>query len=162
MYFKSATFEDNPPRNDLLGLAGRYFFPVLGYTFGFLGYHHVHSRDQKEELFPVLAKMRALVDRFEGVLVGETEDFPSNEYDNAAQYCGHDKLHMAFNFRLLESEWSATAFSQGTFHVVPLELVLLSIVFFLEALRRCSSHTRTLKSDSGLVSNLRMANLDSR
>lgn len=113
VYFKSLGWEENPPRYDFLGLLGRFVFPALGYTFGFLGYHHIYSRDQKEEMFPVLAKMRALVDQHGGTLVGETEDFPEDTYDNAAQYCGNEKLHMAFNFRMLTSEWSAPAFSRA-------------------------------------------------
>lgn len=58
----------------------------------------------RPELFPLLAEIRGLLDSYpERYAVGET--FLSTP-TSAAQYTGPDRLHAAFNFRLLECPWN--------------------------------------------------------
>ncbi|MEC8425180.1 MAG: alpha-amylase family glycosyl hydrolase, partial [Myxococcota bacterium] len=100
-YLKDEALRDNPRRRDLKGLAGGAVYP-------FIGQHHIHDRDHPD-LRPVLQRMRRLADAYDAVLVGETLD-ETLRYDNAAQWVGPDRLHLAFHFRLLHSRWSARAF----------------------------------------------------
>jgi len=104
-YFKSTGLENNPRRWDLIGLGATIVHP-------FSAFRPVHSMDQVPEMLEVLAKMRSLVDSFGGTLVGETCDL-TGTYSNAPQYVGDDRLHQAFNFRLLESWWGARNFSNA-------------------------------------------------
>lgn len=103
-YFKDKQLRSNPKRWDPVGMMGALFYP-------FVGQHHKFDRDQPE-MFEVLSQMRSLVDEYQGMLVGETLD-ERFVYANAGQYCGRDKLHMAFNFRLLHSKWGAKSFSHA-------------------------------------------------
>lgn len=100
-YHKSPGLPDNPLRTDLVGRAARPVYP-------FIGQHHVHDRD-RPELLQTLARMRALADRYDAVLVGETLD-ERLRYERAGDYAGPGLLHLAFHFRLLHSPWSASAF----------------------------------------------------
>lgn len=92
VYFKDAEFRNNPPK---LGIRG------------FDRQHHVYDCDQSEML-PLLEEMRAVVDTYpQRYLVGET--FLSTP-ERAAQYCGSNLLHAAFNFEFTHSRWNASAF----------------------------------------------------
>ena len=102
-YAKHPSLAANPWRTDLLGRVARPLYP-------FLAQEHVHDRD-RPELAGILARMRQLADQcaHEVVLIGETLD-ERFRYDNAAGWCGPDRLHQAFHFRWLHSKWSAKAF----------------------------------------------------
>lgn len=102
-YAKHPTLADNPWRTDLVGRLARLVYP-------FLAQNHLHDRD-RPELAGILARMRALSDATEHptVLVGETLD-ERFQYDRAADWCGPDRLHLAFHFRWLHTRWSAPAF----------------------------------------------------
>ena len=100
-YYKDAQLRDNPRRLHPAGLVYEY-----------LGQRHVYDRD-RPELAQALSMMRQLMDEEPGrFLVGETLD-EDPDYARAASYVGPDKLHMAFNFRLLRSRWSAPVFRQA-------------------------------------------------
>jgi len=100
-YYKDAQLRDNPRRLHPAGLAYKY-----------LGQRHVYDRD-RPEMADALRMMRQLMDEEPGrFLVGETLD-EDPEYARAATYVGPDKLHLAFNFRLLRSRWSAPAFRKA-------------------------------------------------
>ncbi len=87
-YFKHADLPDNPVKR----LALR----------GFERQDHLYDTDQPE-MIPLLAKIRKLLDRYpQRYAVGET--FFSTP-EKAALYSGDDRLHAAFNFSLLESNW---------------------------------------------------------
>jgi alpha-glucosidase len=101
---KDPELRDNPRRWDPVGLVG-------GLVYGFIGQDHVHDRDHPD-LARVLGRMRALADEHDAFLVGETLD-ERLRYDNAAQWVGDDRLHMAFHFRLLHSRWGAARFAQA-------------------------------------------------
>jgi alpha-glucosidase len=103
-YLKDPELRDNPRRTDLIGLVGGLFY-------GFIGQEHEHDRDHPD-LAAVLQRMRTLADAHDAVLVGETLD-ERLTYDNAAQWVGPDRLHMAFHFRLLHSRWGARAFQEA-------------------------------------------------
>jgi alpha-glucosidase len=103
-FLKDPELRDNPRRTDLLGLVG-------GLAYRFIGQEHVHDRDHAD-LAGVLRRMRALADAHDAVLVGETLD-ERLEYDNAAQWVGPERLHMAFHFRLLHSRWGAASFARA-------------------------------------------------
>ncbi len=102
-YAKHPTLADNPWRTDLLGRLARLAYP-------FLAQDHIHDRD-RPELASILMRMRTLADSFEGsrVLVGETLD-ERFRYDRASGWCGADRLHLAFHFRWLHTQWSAPRF----------------------------------------------------
>ena len=105
-YFKDEWMRSNPRRYDPIGLAGALFFP-------FISQHHIRDRDQVHYMLQVLKRMRNLVDEKPGrMLVGETLD-ETFLYKNASQYCGSDKLNLAFNFRLLHSSWGAARFRRA-------------------------------------------------
>lgn len=101
-YAKDLSRQDNPLRTDLVGRIGGLFYPFIG---------QVHAQDRdRPELYDVLADMRALADaKGDRVLIGETLD-ERFHYDHAAGYTGPGRLHLAFNFRLLHSPWSAERF----------------------------------------------------
>ena len=102
-YLKHADLPDNPRTWNPAGLLYRY-----------IGQRHVHDRDQPD-LHAVLAWLRRVVDEAPGrLLVGETLD-EDRRYRRAGAYCGPgpDRLHLAFNFHLLRSRWSAPAFRQA-------------------------------------------------
>lgn len=101
-YLKDLALQDNPRRADAVGWLGAWVYP-------FIAQQHRFDRDQPE-LASVLNQMRELVDRYDGVLIGETLD-ERFVYDNAAQWVGPDRLHLAFHFGLLHSRWSASAFA---------------------------------------------------
>ena len=103
-FMKDPDLRDNPRRKDLAGLLG-------GLVYRFIGQEHVHDRDHPD-LAAVLARMRALADEHDAVLVGETLD-ERLRYDNASQWVGPDRLHMAFHFRLLHSRWGARPFAEA-------------------------------------------------
>ena len=102
-YAKHPSLADNPWRTDLLGRLARWVYP-------FFAQHHLNVRD-RPELAGILARMRALADRFDGdrLLVGETLD-ERLQYDRAASWCGPDRLQLAFHFRWLHTRWSAPGF----------------------------------------------------
>ena len=94
-YFKHPRLASNPPS---LGLP----------LYGFSTQRHVNDCD-RPEMISLLQEIRALLDRYstpgrERYMVGES--FLSDAA-KAAQYCGPDRLHAAFNFELLDSPWSA-------------------------------------------------------
>lgn len=103
-FCKDPELRDNPRRMDLIGLIG-------GLAYRFIGQEHVHDRDHPD-LAAVLGRMRALADQHDALLVGETLD-ERLEYDNAAQWVGPGRLHLAFHFRLLHSRWGAAAFARA-------------------------------------------------
>jgi alpha-glucosidase len=99
-YFKHPQLPSNP----------RTWNPA-GLVYGYIGQRHVHDRDQ-EDMRIALSMMRGAVDEAPGrFLVGETLD-EDRRYRKAARYAGErpDQLHLAFNFHLLRSRWSARAF----------------------------------------------------
>jgi alpha-glucosidase len=100
-YLKDAALRSNPYRGDLLSRCARLLYPDYAQL-------HVFDQDQFADMQPVLAAMRAAVDEFGGVLVGETDDVRMR-YDMAARYAGPGKLHLTFNFRLLLSRFEAAA-----------------------------------------------------
>ena len=82
-----------------------------GLLYPYIGQHHLHDRDQAD-MRVALELMRRVVDERPGrFLVGETLD-EDRLYRKAAGYAGPgpDQLHLAFNFHLLRSRWSAPAF----------------------------------------------------
>jgi alpha-glucosidase len=94
-YFKDAGFTNNPPR---LGLRG------------FDRQRHIYDVDQPEML-PFLAEFRALLDAFpERYAVGET--FLAT-VAKAAEYCGEDRLHAAFNFDFTNGAWNPARLLQA-------------------------------------------------
>lgn len=100
-YRKSASLADNPRRLNPAGL-----------VYGYIGQHHVHDRDQ-DDLLEILSAMRALTDRyFDRFLVGEPLD-ERLRYEESARWVGSDRLHTAFNFRLLHRPWKARAFAKA-------------------------------------------------
>ncbi len=104
-YLKDRELRSNPKRRDTMGRVGGIFFP-------YIGQEHLHDRDNKD-LLDVLKKMRDLIDEKPGrVLIGETMD-ERFIYDNAAQYCGPEKLQLAFHFGLLHSKWGARPFRKA-------------------------------------------------
>ncbi len=59
-----------------------------------------------------LSEIRRILDKYEDTYaVGETFLSTPNK---AAQYCGEEALHQAFNFKFLESAWRAPRFGQAT------------------------------------------------
>ncbi len=61
-------------------------------------------------MIPLLTEIRSLLDKYEDrYLVGET--FLSTP-EKAVHYTGNDRLHAAFNFKLLEQPWNAQKFSR--------------------------------------------------
>jgi alpha-glucosidase len=90
-YFKDAEFKDNPFR---LGLRG------------FDRQRHLYDMSQPE-MMPLLAELRALLDSYpERYAVGET--FLESQV-GAAEYCGEDRLHAAFDFAFTYSRWNPVA-----------------------------------------------------
>lgn len=97
-YLKDAELRDNPRR-----------FNPPGWVYGYIGQHHVRDRD-RPELADALRRMREVTDGYaERMMVGETLD-ERFQYDRAAGYVGDDRLHLAFNFRLLHSRWGSRSF----------------------------------------------------
>ncbi len=85
-----------------------------GLVYPYIGQRHLHDRDQ-EDMRVALRMMRRVVDEQPGrFLVGETLD-EDRRYRKAARYAGPgaDQLHLAFNFHLLRSRWSARAFHEA-------------------------------------------------
>ncbi len=85
-----------------------------GLVYGYIGQRHIHDRDQADMAI-ALRMMRRVVDERPGrFLVGETLD-EDRRYRKAARYAGdgEDQLHLAFNFHLLRSRWSARAFHEA-------------------------------------------------
>ena len=100
-YLKDAGFRSNP----------RSWHPA-GLLYAYIGQRHERDRDQPE-LREALAMMRRVMDEQpDRMLVGETLD-EDPEYRRAASYVGPDRLHLAFNFQLLRSRWSAPAFHRA-------------------------------------------------
>jgi alpha-glucosidase len=98
VYFKSATFADNPAGLPLPGLA-------------FFTQKHRYDVDQPE-MMPLLKEIRDLLDAYstpgrERYAVGETFGYGAC---SAADYMGPDKLHAAFNFAFLGLPWNADAY----------------------------------------------------
>ena len=103
-YLKDAQRRSNPARTDWLGRLARPFWP-----YG--GQRHLYDRDQPE-LADVLGQMRELVDQYDGVLLGETLD-ERFQYENASQWVGPSRLHLAFNFQLMHSAWGAPSMGRA-------------------------------------------------
>ncbi|MEC7985001.1 MAG: alpha-glucosidase [Myxococcota bacterium] len=103
-YHKKTGLPDNPKRWDWQGLIGGRFY-------SYINQEHIHDRDQPE-LMGCLKRMRALADRYNAVLIGETLD-ERLRYDNAAQYVGENKLHLAFHFQLLHTRWNPIKMTQA-------------------------------------------------
>ena len=97
-YVKDAQRRSNPWRTDVWGRFARGLLALWSQE-------HQYDRDQPE-LADVLGQMREVVDEYDGVLLGETLD-ERFQYQNAAQWVGTDRLHLAFNFQLLHSAWNA-------------------------------------------------------
>lgn len=108
-YLKHKELLSNPYRFDPVGMLSRLVYP-------YINQHHIHDRDQPE-LFEVLKEMRSIVDQYDGVLVGETLD-ERFLYAKASQYCGSEKLHLTFDFRLLHSRFGAKSFHNAIVHSV--------------------------------------------
>jgi alpha-glucosidase len=104
LYFKDEQYRNDPPvskENRVPGLQGLRPFEQ---------YDHIYECDQAE-MMPVVKEIRAILDERPGsYAVGETL-LPTAE--KAAGYCGPDKLHAAFNFKLLECPWNARRFLQA-------------------------------------------------
>lgn len=72
--------------------------------------NHLYSKSQPHNL-PWLARMRALVDRYEGrTMVGEVGDAPHRAVDLMAAYTQPGHLHMAYSFDMLGPEFTAAHF----------------------------------------------------
>jgi len=85
-----------------------------GLLYPYIGQRHLHDRDQAD-MSIALEMMRRTVDEQPGrFLVGETLD-EDRRYRMAARYAGDDadQLHLAFNFYLLRSRWSAAVFHKA-------------------------------------------------
>ena len=68
---------------------------------------HIYDIDQPE-MMPLLAEIRQILDSYpERYMVGET--FIGGA-DKAAQYCGPNALHAAFNFSFLQNRWKPAQF----------------------------------------------------
>ena len=94
-YFKDANLSDNP--SSLFGLRG------------FERQRHIYDVD-RPEMQPLVAEIRQLLDTYtERYVVGET--FLSDAA-RAAQYCGDQKLHAAFNFEFTSCRWSPRQFQK--------------------------------------------------
>jgi alpha-glucosidase len=104
LYFKDEQFRSNPPvtrENRVAGLEG---------IRPFAWQDHIYDFD-RPEMLPVLKEIRDILDEYPGsYAVGETL-MPTAK--KAAGYCGPDKLHQAFNFKLLECPWNARRFLQA-------------------------------------------------
>ncbi len=87
-YFKDALFRDNP-----------YKIGIRPFDMQ----HHIYDADQAEEMLGVVREIRETLDAYpERYAVGETF---MGVKEAAARYCGHDKLHGAFNFDLIFAPW---------------------------------------------------------
>ena len=95
-YAKDNQLRNNPNRKDIFGR-------VAGLFYSFVRHEHIYDRD-RDELFPILKKMRALADTYNAVLIGETLD-EQLRYKRASAYVGPEKLHLAFHFQLLHTKW---------------------------------------------------------
>ncbi|RPJ50417.1 MAG: hypothetical protein EHM21_05015, partial [Chloroflexi bacterium] len=99
LFFKCPDLTSNPS-----------FLSLPGY--GFISQRHINDCD-RPELVPLLGEIRTLLDGYtardgcERYVVGET--FLSTAY-KAAEYCGPDRLHAAFNFELLNSPFRPGSF----------------------------------------------------
>ncbi|MFA5064984.1 MAG: alpha-amylase family glycosyl hydrolase [Dehalococcoidia bacterium] len=104
LYFKDDQFRSNPPvtrENRFVGLEG---------IRPFAWQDHIYECD-RPEMIPVLKEIRDIMDEYPGsYAVGETL-MPTAK--KAAGYCGPDRLHQAFNFKLLECPWNARRFLQA-------------------------------------------------
>lgn len=98
-YLKHPTLADNP----------RTWNPA-GLLYPYIGQRHVHDQDQPE-LRELLGRMRAVVEPYDGALVGET--LATSEYSAAGRFSGEDALHMTFHFGLLRARWSAAKVLAG-------------------------------------------------
>jgi len=91
-YFKDPDFKDNPSQ------------------FGIRPFDrqkHIYDVSQPE-MYPLLKDIRAILDKHkETYAVGET--FLASP-QQAASYCGEDKLHAAFNFDFAENRWHPKRF----------------------------------------------------
>ena len=94
-YRKHPALLDNPPT-----------YNPLGWVYPYLGQRHVHDQDQPD-LVEILGQMRAAVDPYDGVLLGET--LAARDYAAAGRYAGPHALHLAFHFGLLRAPWKAPA-----------------------------------------------------
>lgn len=92
-YFKDAQLRSNP------------FYPWGRRPFEWQ--RHIYDTDQPE-MFPLLRELRAILESYpERYVVGET--FLSTP-EKAAQYCGPDLLHAAFNFHFTNTRFDPRAF----------------------------------------------------
>jgi len=99
LYFKDAALRSNPRRWSWQAP----FYPHAGQE-------HVYDRNQPE-LMPMLTRMRALTDRYSGVLVGETAEEKGCYW--ARHYYGTrpgEGLHLTFAFDFLNAPWRAEMF----------------------------------------------------
>lgn len=105
LYFKDDQFRNNPPvtkSNRPPGLEALRPFGWQDHTYDF----------DRPEVMPVLKEIRSILDAKPGsYAVGETLVPTATK---AAGYCGPDRLHQAFNFKLLECPWNARRFLGAT------------------------------------------------
>ncbi len=95
-YFKDASLRDNPTK-----------FGVRAFD----RQDHIYDASQPE-MIPLLHDIREIIDQYnECYTVGET--FLGGP-ERAANYCGNDKLHTAFNFELAENRWHPKRFLKST------------------------------------------------
>lgn len=97
LYYKDEALRDNPKR--LLPT------PPFGRIYDWQD--HIYDFDQPE-MIPALKDIRDILDSYpQRYAIGET--YPQIA-DTAAKYAGPDRLHAAFNFSFLHSNWSAAGF----------------------------------------------------
>lgn len=91
-YFKHAQLPNNPCQPGIRGFERQ---------------RHFYDMDQPE-MIPLLQEFRKLLDRYpERYMVGETQLATPAK---AAFYSGPDRLHTAFNFKLMECGWNPVRF----------------------------------------------------
>ena len=75
---------------------------------------HVYTRNRKRSV-TIVTQIRKLLDRYENTTaIGEIYSLPPGSAKTAARYLvsGHDGIHLAFDFSLIFSRWSAKAYFQ--------------------------------------------------
>ncbi|MDR7303813.1 glycoside hydrolase family 13 protein [Haloactinomyces albus] len=80
----------------------------MEHQIGLLGHGDLPYFDQ-DEVHEIYREWRKLLDSYPGARIGVAEAWASTS-ERLARYVRPDELHQAFNFALLESEWSAKLF----------------------------------------------------